>query len=203
MDLFKRLAFKGVRPSSFATTLALLLSSQQGYAQIPVTVTTQVTDSPMTVAEFASNATRWAQQVQQMTLQIDQMKQQYGALTGSRGLGRVFDDPQLRDYLPQDWQAVYDAVKRGGYSGLNGRAGSIYADNKVFDACRAQAVKPSQDKAFALEAYHQAEARLRQIDQLMGQINQTSAIHEPHLLKDRASAYCGISGEQFHGSKAS
>jgi type IV secretion system protein VirB5 len=139
----------------------------------------------MTVAEFASNTTRWAQQVQQMTSQIDQMKQQYGALTGSRGLGRVFDDPQRRDYLPQDWQAVYEAVKRGGYSGLNGRASSIYADNKVFDACeslvqdqqrnacRAQAVKSSQDKAFALEAYDQAEARLRQIDQLMGQINQT------------------------------
>nr|WP_276574074.1 type IV secretion system protein [Pseudomonas qingdaonensis] len=66
-----------------------MLGSQQGYAQIPVTVTTQVTDYPMTVAEFASNTTRWAQQVQQMTSQIDQMKQQYGALTGSRGLGRV------------------------------------------------------------------------------------------------------------------
>ncbi|NMZ47703.1 P-type DNA transfer protein VirB5 [Pseudomonas oryzihabitans] len=185
MDLFECFAFKGIRPFSCATALALTLGSQQGYAQIPVTVTTQVTDSPMTVAEFASNATRWAQQVQQMTSQIDQMKQQYGALTGSRGLGRVFDDPQLREYLPQAWQAVYDAVKHGGYSGLNGRAGSIYADNKVFDACenivsdqqryacRSQAVKPSQDKAFALEAYDQAEARVHQIDQLMGTINKT------------------------------
>jgi len=179
MGPFKRFVFKSFRSSSFVTILTSMLASQQGYAQIPVTVTTQVTDSPMTVAEFASNTTRWAQQVQQMTSQIDQMKQQYGALTGSRGLGRVFDDPQLREYLPQDWQAVYDAVKRGGYSGLNARAGSIYADNKVFDACgslvqdqqrdayRAQAVKPSQDKAFALEAYDQAEARLRQIDQLI------------------------------------
>lgn len=114
MRLFNCLAFKGVRPFSFATTLALVLGSQRGYTQIPVTVTTQVTDSPMTVAEFASNASRWAQQVQQMTSQIDQMKQQYGALTGSRGLGRVFDDPQLREYLPQDWQAVYDAVKKKG-----------------------------------------------------------------------------------------
>ncbi|WP_263224457.1 hypothetical protein [Pseudomonas alabamensis] len=67
MGLFKYFALKGVRPSSFATTLAMVLGSQQGYAQIPVTVTTQVTDSPMTVAEFASNTTRWAQQVQQMT----------------------------------------------------------------------------------------------------------------------------------------
>ena len=120
-----------------------------------------------------------------MTSQIDQMKQQYGAITGSRGLGQVFDNPQLREYLPKDWQVVYDAVKRGGYSSLNGRASSIYADNKLFDACeslvpdqqrdacRSQAVKPSQDKAFALEAYEQAAARLRQIDQLMGQINQT------------------------------
>lgn len=88
MDLFKRFAFKGVRPFSFATTFALMLGSQQGYAQIPVTVTTQVTDSLMTVAEFASNTTRWAQQVQQMTSQIDQMKQQYGArLLGRVGLG--------------------------------------------------------------------------------------------------------------------
>lgn len=185
MGPFKRFVFKSFRSSSFVTILTSMLASQQGYAQIPVTVTTQVTDSPMTVAEFASNTTRWAQQVQQMTSQIDQMKQQYGALTGSRGLGRVFDDPQLREYLPQDWQAVYDEVKHGGYSGLNGRARSVYAHNKVFDACeslvqdqqrdacRAQAVKPSQDKAFALEAYDQAATRLRQIDQLMGQINQT------------------------------
>ena len=46
MGLFKRLAFKGVRPFSFETTLALVLGSQQVYAQIPVTVTIQVTDSP-------------------------------------------------------------------------------------------------------------------------------------------------------------
>lgn len=185
MGPFKRITFKSARSLNSATIIAVVLGSQPGYAQIPVTVTTQVTDSPMTAAEFASNTTRWAQQVQQMTAQIDQMKQQYSALTGSRGLGRVFNNPQLRDYLPQDWQVVYDAVKRGGYSGLNSRAGSIYADNKVFDACeslvadqqrgacRSQAVKPSQDKAFALEAYEQAAARLGQIDQLMGQINQT------------------------------
>ncbi|MEE4818352.1 type IV secretion system protein [Pseudomonas alliivorans] len=43
----------------------------------------------MTIAEFASNSTRWGQQVQQMASQIHQLKQQYGAITGSRGLGRV------------------------------------------------------------------------------------------------------------------
>ncbi|WP_241149342.1 type IV secretion system protein, partial [Pseudomonas viridiflava] len=69
--------------------------------------------------------------------------------------------------------------------GLDGRAETIYADNKVFDACQsfaqdeqrtacqAQAVKLSQDKAFALDAYDQAKGRLRQLDQLMGQIDKT------------------------------
>ncbi len=48
-----------------------------------------------------------------------------------------------------------------------------------------------------------AELIVAVIDKTAKPINQTSAIHEPHLLKDRASAYRGISGEQFHGSKAS
>jgi len=34
-------------------------------------------------------------------------------------------------------------------------------------------------------------------------IEQSSAIHEPHLSHDGASGYRGISGEQFHGSRAS
>ncbi|KPB26885.1 hypothetical protein LT706_24030 [Pseudomonas syringae pv. syringae] len=130
MDLFKFLGRMGKQPLRIAAAFSSLMCAQQCFAQIPVTVTSQVTESPMTIAEFASNSTRWSQQVQQMASQIDQMKQQYGAITGSRGLGRVFDDPQLREYLPQEWQAVYDSVRRGGYTGLDGRAETIYADNK-------------------------------------------------------------------------
>lgn len=88
------------------------------FAQIPVTVTTQASDSPMTMAEFAANTARGAQQVEQMTSQIDQMKQQYQSITGSRGMGSIMDNPALRDYLPQDWQQVYDSVRDGGYAGL-------------------------------------------------------------------------------------
>ncbi len=63
------------------------------------------------------------------------MKQQYESLTGSRNLGQILNNAALRDYLPNDWQGVYDAVKSGGYSGLSGRALSIYEGNKAFDAC--------------------------------------------------------------------
>lgn len=128
---------------------------------------------------------KWAIQYDQMVTQIDQMKQQYESLTGSRNLGQILNNPALRDYLPSDWQGVYDAVRSGGYSGLSGRALSIYEGNKAFDACahfkvadqrthcEAQAVKGAQDKAFALDAYDKAKSRLNQIDQLMAKINDT------------------------------
>lgn len=164
---------------------AWLLLSNPAHAQIPVTVTTQASDSPMTIAEFAENTARWAQQVKQMTSQIDQMKQQYESLTGSRGLGNIMNDPKLRDYLPGDWQTVYDSVKNGGYSGLSGTGKAVYDANKIYDACshltgaqqrtscEAQAVKGAQDKGFALDAYNAAKSRINQIDQLMQRINQT------------------------------
>lgn len=150
-------------------------------AQIPVTVTSDVPG----MANHLETITKWAAQYKQLESQIDQMKQEYQSITGSRGLGNIMDNPALRDYLPQDWQQVYDAVKNGGYDGLTGRGKQVYADNKVFDgcafimtedakkACEAQAVKPSQDKAVALDAFDAAKSRLQQIDGLMNRINQT------------------------------
>ncbi|RMP10027.1 P-type DNA transfer protein VirB5 [Pseudomonas syringae group genomosp. 3] len=168
----------------YTFTLAALFAGA-AQAQIPVTVTSQVTESPMTLAEFTSNTTRWTQQFTQMKSQIDQMRQNYESITGNRGMGRIYDDPKYRDYLPNDWQQVYDSVKQGGWDGLEGRAAGIYSDNKIYDscqsfgdttqrnACQAQAVKPSQDKAYALDAYDQAKGRVSQLDQLMGQIDRT------------------------------
>jgi type IV secretion system protein VirB5 len=159
---------------------ALVASS--AYAQIPVTdgasITTQVTNQVQTIAQ-------WTSQLKSMTNQITQMERQYSSLTGSRGLGAIMNNPSLRDYLPNNWQGVYDSVKSGGYSGLSGTGKSVYDANKIYDscafisvldqrtACEARAVKGSQDKGFALDAYNAAKGRIGQIDQLMGQINST------------------------------
>jgi type IV secretion system protein VirB5 len=158
-----------------------IAASSATFAQIPVTDGASIAKS---VENQIETMAKWKMQYDQMVSQIDQMKQQYAAVTGARGMGELFNNPQLRDYLPQDWQGVYDSVKSGGYAGLSGRAESIY-NNKVYDACaafasteqrtncEAQAVKGAQDKAFALDAYDAAKNRLSQIDQLMRQINQT------------------------------
>lgn len=159
-----------------------IAASSAAFAQIPVTDGASIAKS---VKNQIETMAKWKMQYDQMVGQIDQMKQQYAAVTGARGMGELFNNPQLRDYLPQDWQGVYDSVKSGGYAGLSGRAESIYDNNKVYDACagfvsneqrtncEAQAVKGAQDKAFALDAYDAAKNRLSQIDQLMRQINQT------------------------------
>nr|WP_017173536.1 P-type DNA transfer protein VirB5 [Xanthomonas phaseoli] len=161
-----------------AATLAL---SGTAFAGVPVTV---IADVPAITNQIETMA-KWKAQYDQMVSQINQMQKQYDAVTGPRGLGQIMNNPALRDYLPSDWQKVYDSVRTGGYNGLSGSAAAIHDANKVFDACgrmaagaqrtacEAAAVKPAQDKAFAGEAYAAAKSRLDQINSLMGQINQT------------------------------
>lgn len=162
--------------------VSLVLISSQALAQIPVTDGAAIKTS---VQQQVETMAKWKLQYDQMVSQIDQMKQEYQSITGVRGLGDVLNNPALRDYLPDDWQGVYDSVKSGGYAGLSGRAGQVYNDNKIYDicvnhtneqsriSCEAQAVKGAQDKAFALDAYDKAKERLGQIDSLMQEINRT------------------------------
>ncbi|WP_249040875.1 P-type DNA transfer protein VirB5 [Marilutibacter maris] len=180
--------------------------SSMANAQIPVTDTASITTR---AAEHAENLAKYVEQITQLKSQLEQLEQQTTALTGSRNLGEVFNNPQLRDYLPQDWQGVYDSVKNGGYEGLTGAAAGILRQNQVFDACasvkiaeqkrtcEASAAKSSQDMAFASGAYEAAQKRLDQIGQLMGQINQTTDPKAIAELQGRiASEQAMIANEQ-------
>jgi len=151
------------------------------WAQIPVTDAAAIANSQ---AEHVEALAKSVEQINQLNTQLEQLKAQYAAITGGRGLGAILNDPRLREYLPEDWKKVYDAIRSGGYKGLTGAAQEIYDANQIYDTCtglvaearqtcEAQAVKPAQDKAFAMEAYTKAQARLNQIEALMQQINQT------------------------------
>lgn len=144
-----------------------------------------------------------------MMQKIDQAKKENESLAGSRMLGNILNDPQYRNYLPADWQGVYDSVRDGGYKGLSGRTQSVYESNKIFDsctslsvaeqrtACETRAVKASQDKVFALDAYDKAKDRINQLDQLMGKINQTNDPKAIAELQGRISAgQANIQNEQ-------
>ena len=192
----------------FSITLILVCGiamSPVAGAQIPVTDGAFIAKS---VQQQAEAMAKWKLQYDQMVSQIDQMRQQYQSMTGSRGLGNILNNAELRDYLPQDWQGVYDSVKTGGYSGLSGRAAQVYNDNKVYDACahfsvpeqrtscEAQAVKAAQDKTFALDAYDKAKGRLEQIDGLMSRINQTQDAKAVAELQGRMGAEQAMIGNE-------
>lgn len=137
------------------------------------------------------------QQVKELQAQLEQAKQTYQALSGVRGLGDVFNNPELRNYLPQDWSKLYDSATSGNLGGITGavdgivqanRAGSI---KQMSDDLREQmARKGAVDKAAALSAYDAAMKRNDQIQQLLGKINQTS---DPKAI---AELQARIAGEQ-------
>lgn len=168
-----------IRP---ALALGLFALTTAAWAQIPVTDAASITQNATAHVE---DIAKFVQQIEQLKLQVEQQKQQFDALTGSRNLGDIFNDPRFRQYLPQDWQKVYDSVKSGGYAGLTGTAKSIYDDNHIYDACSSfpdagqksvceqQATKPALDQGMAEDAYQTATDRLNQIEQLTQQINAT------------------------------
>jgi type IV secretion system protein VirB5 len=153
--------------------IALSTLASVSFAQIPVTDGAAIARHTASQVETIA---KWKMQYDQMVSQIEQQKQQYQSVTGSRGLGKIMNDPALREYLPSDWQGVYDKVKEGGYSGLSGRGASVYAANRVFDSCTSA---PNEEQriaceARAVDAYDKAKSRVNQIDQLMAKINDTS-----------------------------
>ena len=190
MSTIKILAVAGV-------SAWMLFGNHEANAQIPVTDGASIAQQ---VANQIETIAKWKMQYDQMVEQIDGMEREYKALTGARGLGTVLNDPRYREYLPTEWQGVYDAVRNDGYAGLSGRAAEIYNENQVFDGCahiqvdvqrlgcEARAVKGAQDKAFALDAYDAARDRLNQIDQLMDRINTTQDPKDIAELQGRIAA---------------
>ncbi|WP_258177104.1 P-type DNA transfer protein VirB5 [Photobacterium damselae] len=97
----------------------------------------------------------------------------------------ILNNPHFKQYLPDDWQRIYDGVRNNGYASLSGTAKALRDASKVFDACEninnptekricnAKAVKPAQDQAFAQAAYSKSQERVSQIEGLMQEINRT------------------------------
>jgi type IV secretion system protein VirB5 len=78
----------------------------------------------------------WQKQYQQMAEQQGQLKQQYSAITGSRGLGNYASDPRLLATVPNDLLRIYDALQNQGASGLTGGARAIRDKARIYDCGR-------------------------------------------------------------------
>lgn len=142
---------------------------------------------------FLQEMAEMAKQLTEMKAQLDQAKKQYKALTGSRNLGDILNNPAIRSALPADWQKVYDNIQRGGYKGLDGTAAAIadaaglmnrckrLTNEQSKQSCESQAVQSAQVKSDLKKAFDAAEIRLKQIEGLMGQINSAT---DPKAIAD-------------------
>ncbi|NEK70002.1 MAG: P-type DNA transfer protein VirB5 [Xanthomonas perforans] len=176
-----------------ALLVGLSLSFGTG-AQIPVTDVAMNTQTQM---NQTANFAKYVEQVAQLKNQLEQAKQQYEALTGSRGLGDLFNNPALRQYLPQDWTGLYDAVQRGDVTGISGKVQDIIDKNKsgsiadmYADVSARQERLGAVNKATGLAGFDAAMKRADQIQSLIGQINGTS---DPKAI---AELQARIAGEQ-------
>lgn len=169
--------------------LAASLLASTAHAGIPVTVVADVPSQMNQVQNYAQMLKEYAtlmEQLEQMKQQFAQMEKDYQSITGTRNLGQILNNPEFKQYLPDNWQQVYNSIRNNGYKGLTGTAKALRDASKVFDACasiqnptkkqvcEASAVKPAQDQAFAVDAFKKSAQRTEQIEGLMKRINTTS-----------------------------
>ena len=137
-----------------------------------------------TFAQAVKQVQAWKQQYDQMTLQIKQLKDQHTAITGSRGLGNIMDNPQLRSLVPADAAQVFDALRTSGATVMTSEAIGIRSASKVYDCenrsggdkntCKAFLNNSAQAQAYQQSAMIRLNQRVDQINGLQGQINSTS-----------------------------
>jgi type IV secretion system protein VirB5 len=166
------------------------------FAQIPVTVTSDVPGLQFHLEDI----TKYVSMIEQMKSQVQQLQQTYNSLTGSSGIGSLFQDTNLKNMLPSDWQNVYSSVANGGYAGISGSVSSILsqensisglsADQAQQSIMQRQAQKAAYDKAMGEQAYSGAIQRLNNIEGLLNSIDNET---DPKQIMDLQAR---IQGEQ-------
>lgn len=149
---------------NYLVTLSAYALIANVQAQIPVTVTSSVPDA----INHAETMLKWAEQYKQLESQYNQMRQQYQSTIGSRGLGNIFNDPNVQSALPADWHTVLRTIKST--PTYNAERAKFPIDknnpkaNALYDTLAA-------NNATMTEFFGKTNARLSQVKKLMNQID--------------------------------
>lgn len=156
-------------------------------AQIPVTVTTQVEDSPMEVMHRAKELAQWAKEIEEMKRHWDKMDQMEKLVTGARYLG-IPNIAGVSGQIPEDIEDIYS----GSYSFTQ----SIMSAERISgtsaatqDALNERYLKTAAaEKAVALNTYQGAQERLNNINDLIAKIDTAKDPKEIQDLQARIAA---------------
>jgi len=170
--MFKACVFNNV---VFSKLKGVYLGLTVMMTQCSLVYSMEVHDS-VNISYQVKELAQMAEQASQLKQQMDQAYKHYQALTGTRKLGMILHDSDLRKMLPQDAAAIYkngvetaNIVER--IVGEEKYTGSI-KDMQKHISTRAK-YQAAVDKAVGMRAYEGTKRRLQQIDKLMAEINKT------------------------------
>jgi len=179
---------------AIALSLCLALPVFHSTAQIPVT---DGVNLGANLNQHVESIAKFMEQVNALNTQIEQAKNQYNALTGSRGYGNLFNDPELRNSLPPNWMELYDAVQNGQVAGISGRV------DQLMEADRAGTIgemnEDIRDRQARMGAVNRAvgeagfETALRRTEQIQHLIEAIGTTNDPKAI---AELQARIAGEQ-------
>ncbi|HEU4458821.1 MAG TPA: P-type DNA transfer protein VirB5 [Methylibium sp.] len=125
---------------SFVFAVLVGLAPMHARAGIPVIDVTAV-------ANLIQQIAYWQQQIQGMTNQLNQLRSQYAAITGGRGMEALVPMTNAaRNYLPPDYQQLMDVLNgtSSAYAGLSGQIQSALNANAVLSNASLASLSPEQ-----------------------------------------------------------
>lgn len=135
------------------------------------------------VAQAIQQGIQMKQQIENQIKQINELKSQVKALTGSRNIGKLLRN-EAQEALPDEWKSVYEAAKKQGGSG-----GKDLLSGKAYDA------KNSDERLIkqfdmTLKSIKDSQLRMKNISALLDQVDKTQDAKAAADLQNR------IAGEQ-------
>lgn len=157
---------------------ALIIAVAFGGDAFAIDIVSDPTHMAETIAGWASQASSMKSELTQLQQQYQQMQQQYQSLNGIRGMADLVNNPQLRKYLPSDYQSILNKGY-GNASAIRNAAKIIGIDETTLgantDAAQAfnsSAQQAALNRATAEEGYKQASDRFADIQVLLDKVNE-------------------------------
>jgi len=166
-----------MKPHPLLITFLVCTLQHNAYAQYAVL-------DAANLAQAKQQVQSWSKQYNQMTDQLNQLKQLYASTTGNRGLGSVNNNPQLLGTVPPDLVQAYTALQNKGANGLSTDARAIRDQTKIYNCenrsgpdlitCQRILNGLAQQQALLQNALNLTGARADQIRSLQDKVGTTT-----------------------------
>ena len=138
------------------------------------------------VATEVTQVASWAAQYIQMVREYNQLVEEYKSLNGVRGMANLVNNPEVRKYLPPE----FETILKNGYGDWNAVLDAINNNGKKSSTERYEQFKRQLaiDEATISESYRQASKRFEAIQVLLDKINDAPDAKDIQDLQARITA---------------